>query len=482
MVIMGFVTVLEWDTLFPDRRDYLILSPLPVSSRTIFAAKVKSLFLFLLLFSAFVNLLPALLFPLIAGRGSLAFLGRFILSHVVSVFAGNAFVFLSLIAVQGLLMNFLGPGAFRKASRLVQFLLLISLLTVFFLMPIVSFEKLRQNPRMLEVFPPAWFLGLYETLLLGRTPEFASLARQALGALGLAGLGFIIAYLASYKRQVRRILEGERIGARGSARWRESLGLLMQRIIFRSPGERAVFNFILRTLLNSEKHRVYLGAYFGVGMAFVAMGVITVFARHGYGAIHGLHIELLSIPLVLTFFTLVGMRVVFALPSQLGANWIFRLTEQKERQPYLAGVQRAMFLLGVMPILFVVAPLCIGAWGWRTAGLHMIFVVILAFLLREALIFRLNKIPFTCTYLPGKANLKLMFFPYLFAFTTYAYTMTTLERWLMQKPILFTAFAFTAFLVLAASIACRNRKLSRRGSFVYDVSPLQVAEPLNLSH
>lgn len=176
------------------------------------------------------------------------------------------------------------------------------------------------------------------------------------------------------------------------------------------------------------------------------------------------------------------MRVVFALPAQLGSNWIFRLTEQKERQPYLAGVQRAMFLLGVMPILLVVIPFCIGAWGWRTAGLHMIFVLILVFLLREALIFRLNKIPFTCAYLPGKANLKLMFFPYLLAFTTYAYTMTTLERWLMQKPIIFSAFAFAALFLLAASIAGRKRKLSRLGSFIYDVSPLQAAEPLKLSH
>lgn len=119
------------------------------------------------------------------------------------------------------------------------------------------------------------------------------------------GFGFVVTYLASYKRRARRILEGEHIGPRGNARWRESLGLLIQRIIFRSPGERAVFNFVFRTLLNSEKHRVYLGAYFGVGLAFVAMGVITVFARHGYRAIHALHIELLSIPLVLTFFTLV---------------------------------------------------------------------------------------------------------------------------------------------------------------------------------
>ena len=29
MIVMGFVMVFEWDTLFPDRRDYQILTPLP---------------------------------------------------------------------------------------------------------------------------------------------------------------------------------------------------------------------------------------------------------------------------------------------------------------------------------------------------------------------------------------------------------------------------------------------------------------------
>src|SRR5512136_3031412 len=36
MVVIGFVAVLEWDTLFPDRRDYLVLSPLPIKERTMF--------------------------------------------------------------------------------------------------------------------------------------------------------------------------------------------------------------------------------------------------------------------------------------------------------------------------------------------------------------------------------------------------------------------------------------------------------------
>ncbi len=480
MVVMGFVTVLEWDALFPDRRDYLILSPLPIDCRTLLTAKVTALFRFLLLFSLFVNAIPALLFPFIASGGSLVFLGRFVLSHVVSVLAGNTFVFLSLIATQGLLMNLLRPVAFRKASRLVQFLLLISLLTVFFLIPVVSFAKLKQHPVALDVFPPAWFLGLYETLLFGNSPEFEALARQALTALGLAGLGFAATYLVSYRRQVRRMLEGERNGMRGRARWRESAGCLLQRIVFRSPGERAVFNFILRTLLNSEKHRVYLGAFVGVGIAFVAMGIITVLARHGIGAVRVFRVELLSIPLVLTFFTLVGMRVVFALPAHLGANWIFRLTERKAKQPYLAGVHRAMALLGVMPVMSAVAPFFVFAWGWRSAALHLIFAALLSFLLIEVLLLRLDKIPFTCTYLPGKANLRVLIIPYLFAFTTYSYTMTALELRLMRNSVWFATFICAAFVILVAAIARRNRNLSRCESFVYEMTPLRVAEPLNL--
>src|SRR5437867_4368435 len=50
MVVMGFVMTFKWDSLFPDRRDYLILTPLPISLQEFFAAKVISLCGFLLLF------------------------------------------------------------------------------------------------------------------------------------------------------------------------------------------------------------------------------------------------------------------------------------------------------------------------------------------------------------------------------------------------------------------------------------------------
>ena len=47
MVVMGFVMVFEWDALFPDRKDYLILTPLPLGGGAIFAGKTIALVLFL---------------------------------------------------------------------------------------------------------------------------------------------------------------------------------------------------------------------------------------------------------------------------------------------------------------------------------------------------------------------------------------------------------------------------------------------------
>src|SRR6478609_275059 len=63
MVVMGFVMTFKWDSLFPDRRDYLILTPLPISLREFFAAKVISLFGFLLLFVVAINVFSCAIVP-----------------------------------------------------------------------------------------------------------------------------------------------------------------------------------------------------------------------------------------------------------------------------------------------------------------------------------------------------------------------------------------------------------------------------------
>jgi hypothetical protein len=42
MLVVGLFAVLSWESTFPDRRDVLVLGPLPVRARTLFLAKVAA--------------------------------------------------------------------------------------------------------------------------------------------------------------------------------------------------------------------------------------------------------------------------------------------------------------------------------------------------------------------------------------------------------------------------------------------------------
>jgi len=43
MLVVGLFAVLSWDSTFPNRRDVLVLAPLPIRARTLFLAKVAAL-------------------------------------------------------------------------------------------------------------------------------------------------------------------------------------------------------------------------------------------------------------------------------------------------------------------------------------------------------------------------------------------------------------------------------------------------------
>ena len=187
MLIMGAVTVLEWDTLFPDRRDYGTLMVLPIHSRTIFLAKVGALALFLLAFTASVNLVSVVTFPVVSYRGPVAGLLRTIAAQGFSILASSAFAFLFLVALEGVLLNVLSVRWFRRMSAYVQGAMVFVLLWLFCLFPHIAAtvaELKAQNSWMLYAFPPLWFLGLYQTQLGWTKPVFRDLAASARLAVG----------------------------------------------------------------------------------------------------------------------------------------------------------------------------------------------------------------------------------------------------------------------------------------------------------
>ena len=210
MAVLGIVTVLESDALFPDMRDYLILRPFPIRLDTMFTAKLAALAAFWMTFTIAINSLCTLLFPLIvAQRATFLEVLWMMRAHAIAVVASSAFVFLALISVQGVVNNVFGVRMSRRVSPYIQGSLIIGLLFSFFVSSEVmrSIAPGRPSTAVLRVFPPAWFLGLYQYELGWRDPVFTELAALAKRALAVAGASAVISYALSYTRHVRKSLE-----------------------------------------------------------------------------------------------------------------------------------------------------------------------------------------------------------------------------------------------------------------------------------
>src|SRR5580704_18293579 len=64
MTVAGLIAVLNWDAAFPDRRDVLVLAPLPVRASTLLLAKISALFAAPGLAMIALNLFIGLAWPL----------------------------------------------------------------------------------------------------------------------------------------------------------------------------------------------------------------------------------------------------------------------------------------------------------------------------------------------------------------------------------------------------------------------------------
>ena len=446
MIVMGFVMVFEWDALFPDRRDYQILTPQPLRLFTVFAAKAAALAVFLGIFLVDINFFGVLFWPGVDGGKD--FFG-ILWTHVVAVLAGGLFAALGIAALQGLLVTFLRGSLYRRASVALQTLLMAALVMLLFLTPLLGFRiqaLVAAHSPWLHRFPPFWFIGFYEYLRPAtRNPDLRELGVVAIHALWIAAAIFLFTFLPGYRGHARRVLETPVAGASGPGRLHRLASALLGRTLLRDPVERAVFAFISATITRSMKHRLFLATYGGFGAAMAVMEL-------GPGA-HGS----LALSLMLSFILVSGLRAAFNFPSELQANWAFQVSETAGLYPYLAAARKWIFACAIVPLFLVLLPVDLH-WHTPAAALyHTAYGLALSLLLMEILFFGFRKAPFTCAHFPGKVNLTGLAVVYVFGFTAYSGTMAALESRLERYPA-----AAVAFLGLVAGAALLLSRLDRR--------------------
>jgi hypothetical protein len=475
MAIVGMFAVLAWNNLFPDRVDTLVLGTLPVRIRTMLLAKLAAIAMVLGVSAAAVNSFTGLAYPFVMvapGAGTFGVL-RSLLAYWAVMAMAALFVFTASLAVQGLAAQLLSYRLLVRVSSYLQLGAFFTILGAYFLMPPVS-----ARPVWL---PSYWFLALFHEFNGSQHETLRPLAWRA--ALALAGSIVVAAvtYGLVFNRNTRRIVEQPDIAPGDRSRPASRIGGWAAARLLSKPLDRAILLFTARTMARSRQHRMLLAVYGGIGLA-----IALAYARdlvYGRSRWHQPNVSLLIGSFVLLFFFLIGSRAVIALPFALRANWIFRITAVYSPTAYFAAVRKAMTVLAAGPVWIIAAVLYSSLWPSRAALPHLLVLVLSGVLLIQLLLHRFRKIPFACSYLPGKTDLRIKLGSRAILFMAFSNAAVHLEFWAMQRA---GRFAVVAGLLFAATAWAWRRTVdfaqSRYQPLQFEDLPPDAVQVLNLQN
>ena len=463
MIVTALLTLVEWQSLFPSMRDLLALASLPVSARQVFQAKFVSLLIF---FTGFV--------VAIAGPLSLVFAavsaGRWqadhsLLANIGAVFAALAgaciFLFFTLLAIQGVLLNALPGPVFGRVTVVVQASLFVAVLG--------AAPLLWKQPAGVEWWPPHWFLNLWTFLAQGG----AGAGRVAAMAVAVPPLICVVAYLTSYHRYRRLLLESQRT----TSGKQSGAGPALLEKLFPEPREQAAFGFMWKSLMRSRLHRLILLSYAGAAVGWIvnaSLDTDTPALRdqgmYGFLAV--------TVPLAVSMMIAGALRYVFSWPVALEANWVFRIIERDGSTAWLGAMERFVIWLGMAPVFVLSVAGTAAVLGVARAAAATMLSFFTALIWFEVMFRDWRKLPFTCSYLPAKR-------PVLVTMMRYAFIVSLLvpigHLILRSSEHAITLGALLSFqVVLWRRLRAQRRRLWNECALTYidaaerDVSPLEL--------
>lgn len=486
MTVTGAVAVWRWDAIFPDRRDYINLVPLPISTRTIFFANLVAVMFLITLIAFDVNMASCVLFPTVvaAAQPSLLFALKFAAVHAIGVISSSVFAFLAVFSILGLMLALLPARAFRRVSTYLRGMVavyLIAMLCTSFVVPELL-RRIKGTASLWTLFlPSCWFVGLCQNIRGRATPAMAEISRLSFPAIAVLALVALGMYTLSYQRHFVRIGESSEGGSLAGSRSARTAAWL-DRVILRTPFQRAGFRFVRNTLLRSESHRLIVTGVGGLAMVLASQSLMQAFEGAKSMREVALSPGALAIPFIVTFLVVLGLRFTFEMPGELRANWIFQLMLDSDHQESEA-LARKVVLIALLP---VVAGMAFAAYiylaGFTIALIHSLLIATWTVLLTNLVLVRFRKLPFTCTLPVFKQHsivivVALVFGYLLYALSTPEFEASALiERWRMLELVPFIAIAWYIPHYLNRNTNEVDRKLIFEEAAVRTVGVLRLSE------
>jgi len=433
MLFTALAGALAWDGFFPNKADAMTLGSLPLRPSLLLNARMLAILIYLSAVVLSTNVFTALVLPVCgAPGGSASEILRSFVGWVMAVTAAAATVFFAQIAVQGLLLAVLPYAAYQRLSAFLQLAIVLGAFLGFFLMPSATQSLSTPIHRGLWI-APWWFVGLFTSIRGGAVALPGVYATAGLAVPLFAGLAALVIYSGQYRRILRNVCEQSEAGPGRSAPIRRSVARVLNFLLLREPRTRAVFWFIARTVTRNRRHRMLLAIAAAIGIAWAGQTLAQAVGA-GWAAFRQPGAALLAVPLELAALLVIGLRALYAMPVDLQANWSFRITERGGIRPIRRAAVRFLWIVAILPVAWLPLPICWLLWGGTQAVFHSLFLTLTGAALVEVLMRNFDKLPFACSILPGKNNLRVTFGVYVILFTFLCSFVAVLERAMLKSP------------------------------------------------
>jgi hypothetical protein len=326
-----------------------------------------------------------------------------------------------------------GGAAAARAAVALQLVSVVLLVETFLFLPGLMPAAMRavSEGGLLLWAPPVWFLGVYASFAGPRADLLTPLAPLAASALVLSMLAAAAAYLLPATWNARRVME-----AAEPRRRRQLLQGFLHAAGTLVPARpaRAIFAFVVTTVVRNRRALMTLATHLGLGVALAGTRLLAARVRGRPLPLDEPFDYLLAIPLLLTFFVVLGARAAFSVPAELGANWIFRLTAPRDVAAHAPATRLACGVIAVAPVTLLVLVAGTALWGLapatKVAAMHAASGAFLVALVTAGF----AAVPFTCAHAMSASSLKVAAPLAVVAVHAYAFRLDDLQRWALASP------------------------------------------------
>lgn len=406
---LGFLLLLVmlglYDTLLVDATDVAVIASLPVSDRTLYAARLAHLSFYVALMSLLICFWPMFLGPF-GFPWWAVFLGVPLTAALTALFAVGAVALL-----YALVLRILGPGRFQRASLYAQVAALvltmvgpqlISRLSI--LQPLVQAFR----PEWALLLPPAWFGGLF-SLLLGQH-DALTLALAAL-ALLVPLLMLVVALRLASRHFVAALAAGSTGDRAGRARWRRPWSAGLARLVCRGESERTGWLLALPLV---RRDRVFVrGAWPGfLGSTLIGVVIFLPLPAHGHALPAGL--SLCGLYMCALAFSALLQLMKFS--EHARARWLYAVAPVSDAAGLARGAAKALLVCVLLPAQLIASLIGLALGGLERAPLVPAVLATSACVGLFAVPLLVRSLPFTHEQTPGRTNTDAIGPAFLYSF------------------------------------------------------------------